>query len=112
CGSFPIYLPDATTSQGDRSCVVLLINDQRHSPTLAVVSVQRVSLSAAIWRGDAQLGRVKVYTIPILHDSKTIPTSQPLLCKCALGRKDNVRKPNANQEPESPKHCYDHANNQ
>ena len=66
----PGYLYDAATTQGNRGCLVLLVNHQGYSPTLAVVSVQDVRLGSAIWRNVFQLGIVEVSAIPVLNDSK------------------------------------------
>lgn len=54
--SFPICLYDTAGSQRNRSYAVLLINDQRQSPTLVVVAVQNVNLNAAIWRSEFSVG--------------------------------------------------------
>src|SRR5438874_2292802 len=91
---------------------MLLINDQRQPPALAVVTVQRVSLGAAICRSDAQLGRVKINSIPILHNSKSMPAGQTLLYECVLARTDDIRQPNANQQWKAKQRSEQQSDNQ
>src|SRR5262249_3332880 len=70
-------------------------------------TVQRVSLGAAICRSDAQLSRVKIHTIPILHNSERLTTAKTLLCERVLRGADDIRQPNANQQRKS-KQCSEH----